>query len=131
MGLEGLMKKILIVEDDKQVRRLLTVLVRGAEIHIDEAVDGVEALEKLDQACYDLVILDRMMPRLDGLEVLKAMRERTLSKATPVIIVSAKVEDKDLLEGYGAGANYYIPKPFEPRDLIHSIELILDIKYAN
>ena len=124
------MKKILIVEDDKQVRRLLTVLVRGAEIEIDEAADGVEALEKIDAKTYDLVILDRMMPRLDGLEVLKSMRSRDELKATPVILVSAKVEDKDLLDGYGAGANYYIPKPFEPRDLIHSIELILDIKYA-
>lgn len=123
------MKKILIVEDDQHIRKLLNILIRKEDIQIDEAVEGNEALEKLASNTYDLVILDIMMPNVDGFQILKSMRETPATVALPVIIVTAKTEDKDLMKGYSMGANYYITKPFEPQDLIHSIELILKVKY--
>lgn len=122
-------KKILIVEDDQHIRKLFNILVRKDGIDIDEAVEGNEALEKLRSNRYDLVILDIMMPNVDGFSILKDMRERPETAQVPVIVVTAKTEDKDLMKGYSLGANYYITKPFEPQDLIHSIELILKIKY--
>lgn len=122
-------KKILIVEDDQHIRKLFNILVRKDGIDIDEAVEGNEALEKLHANRYDLVILDIMMPNVDGFSILKDMRERPETAQVPVIVVTAKTEDKDLMKGYSLGANYYITKPFEPQDLIHSIELILKVKY--
>lgn len=122
-------KKILIVEDDQHIRKLFNILVRRDGVDIDEAVEGNEALEKLHANRYDLVILDIMMPNVDGFSILKDLRERPETAQLPVIVVTAKTEDKDLMKGYGLGANYYITKPFEPQDLIHSIELILKIKY--
>lgn len=122
-------KKILIVEDDQHIRKLFNILVRREGVDIDEAVEGNEALEKLHANRYDLVILDIMMPNVDGFSILKDMRERPETAQVPVIVVTAKTEDKDLMKGYSLGANYYITKPFEPQDLIHSIELILKIKY--
>lgn len=123
------MKKILIVEDDQHIRKLLNILIRKEDIQIDEAVEGNEALEKLASNTYDLVILDIMMPNVDGFQILKSMRETPATVSLPVIVVTAKTEDKDLMKGYSMGANYYITKPFEPQDLIHSIELILKVKY--
>jgi DNA-binding response OmpR family regulator len=123
------LKNILIVEDDQHIRKLLNILIRKEDIHIDEAVEGNEALTKLKDNPYDLVILDIMMPNVDGFSILKKMREEQATANLPVIIVTAKTEDKDLMKGYSMGANYYITKPFEPQDLIHSIELILKIKY--
>jgi len=123
------LKKILIVEDDQHIRKLLHILIRRDDINIDEAVEGNEALDKLQNNTYDLVILDIMMPNVDGFSILKQMRENAATSTLPVIIVTAKTEDKDLMKGYSMGANYYITKPFEPQDLIHSIELILKIKY--
>lgn len=122
-------KKILIVEDDQHIRKLLNILIRKDDVDIDEAVEGNEALKKLRDNRYDLVILDIMMPNVDGFSILKDMRERPETAQLPVIVVTAKTEDKDLMKGYSMGANYYITKPFEPQDLIHSIELILKIKY--
>jgi len=122
-------KKILIVEDDQHIRKLLTILIRKEDVEIDEAVEGNEALQKLQDNRYDLVILDIMMPNVDGFSILKELREKPATAQLPVIIVTAKTEDKDLMRGYSMGANYYITKPFEPQDLIHSIELILKIKY--
>lgn len=123
------MKKILIVEDDQHIRKLLHILIRKEDIQIEEAVEGNEALEKLANNTYDLVILDIMMPNVDGFQILKTMRESPATATLPVIVVTAKTEDKDLMKGYSMGANYYITKPFEPQDLIHSIELILKVKY--
>lgn len=122
-------KKILIVEDDQHIRKLLNILIRRDDVEIQEAVEGNEALTKVLAGGWDLVILDIMMPNVDGFSILKQMRENDATARIPVIVVTAKTEDKDLMKGYSMGANYYITKPFEPQDLIHSIELILKVKY--
>jgi len=122
-------KKILLVEDEERIRKVISIIIRGDDIEIDEAEDGAKALEMIGNNNYDLVILDLMIPEIDGFGVLEEIRRTDRTRDLPVIIVSARTRDKDILEGLKGGANYYIPKPFEPQELISSLELILGIKY--
>ena len=120
-------KNILMVEDDERVRRIMKMLLGNEKFNIDEVQDGGEALSMLEKGTYDLVILDLMLPHVDGLTVLKSIRSNPSTEELPVIIVSGKGQDKDILEGYKGKANYYITKPFEPEELIDSIGLILKV----
>jgi len=122
-------KKILLVEDEERIRKVINIIIRGDDIIIDEAEDGTQALQKITNNKYDLVILDLMIPEIDGFGVLEHIRNNEATEDLPVIIVSARSEDRDILQGLKGGANYYIPKPFEPQELISSLELILGIKY--
>jgi two-component system response regulator ResD len=122
-------KRILVVEDEERIRKIIGIIIRGEDIEIDEAVDGKEALDKVLNEKYHLVILDLMIPEIDGFGVLDKIRKNEATKDLPVIIVSARTSDRDILEGLKGGANYYIPKPFEPQELTSSLELILGIKY--
>ncbi|MCD4782653.1 MAG: response regulator [Candidatus Eremiobacteraeota bacterium] len=122
-------KKILLVEDEERIRKVINIIIRGDDIVIDEAEDGAEALKKIAKNDYDLVILDLMIPEIDGFGVLEHIRNTERTEDLPVIIVSARSEDRDILKGLKGGANYYIPKPFEPQELISSLELILRIRY--
>ncbi len=117
--------KVLVVEDEETIRKVLGVILRTEGFTIEEASDGLEALKKTSENVYDVVILDIMMPELNGFEVLKKLREQETTADLPVIIVSAKSSDRDILEGLKEGANYYIPKPFEPRELVYILKLIL------
>ncbi len=122
-------KRILVVEDEERIRKIISIIIRGEDIDIDEAADGKEALDKIFNEKYDLVILDLMIPEIDGFGVLEKVRENEETQDLPIIIVSARTSDRDILEGLKGGANYYIPKPFEPQELTSSLELILGIKY--
>ena len=122
-------KKILLVEDEERIRKIINIIIRGEDIEIDEAEDGAQALEKIRANNFDLIILDIMIPEIDGFGVLEEIRNTERTADLPVIIVSARTSDRDILEGLKGGANYYIPKPFEPQELISSLELILGIKY--
>jgi DNA-binding response OmpR family regulator len=120
-------RRILVVEDEEVVRRFIGMTIRGDEIEVDEACNGKEALEKIFANKYDLIILDIMLPEIDGFQVLEKIRANPSLADLPVVIVSAKNSDKDILTGLKGGANYYITKPFEPQELISSLELILGI----
>lgn len=122
-------KKILVVEDEERIRNVIKIIIRGENIEVDEAEDGFIAVDKISNNKYDLVILDLMIPEIDGFGVLEKIRSNEKTQDLPVIIVSARTSDRDILEGLKGGANYYIPKPFEPQELISSLELILGIKY--
>lgn len=117
--------KVLVVEDEETIRKVLGVILRTEGFTIEEASDGLEALQKISDNVYDIIILDVMMPELDGFGVLKKLRSQEDTVNLPVIIVSAKSGDRDILEGLKEGANYYISKPFEPRELIYILKLIL------
>ncbi len=123
------MKKVLIVEDEEKIRKVINILLKNDEVSIDEAESGTEALEKIKDGEYDLMILDLMLPGVDGMTILKSIRADSRTASMPVIVVSAKNLDQDILDGFQGGANYYITKPFEPKELIDSIELILGVKY--
>jgi CheY-like chemotaxis protein len=127
-------KKVLIVEDEERIRKVISIIIRNDELEIEEATDGQEALNKLEQnrtaeKKFDLIILDLMLPEVDGIKVLEKIRTDPVTEELPVIIVSAKSKDGDILDGLKKGANYYITKPFEPQELINSLGLILKIKY--
>ncbi|HLY38489.1 MAG TPA: response regulator, partial [Candidatus Binatia bacterium] len=108
---------VLVVDDDEDNIRIIStmLLARGYEVRL--ARDGRGAVESIRQQRPDLVLLDVMMPGMDGMQVLDAIRADPRLTSLPVILVTAKTEDQDLLEGYRAGAQYYVTKPFTSRQL--------------
>ena len=107
--------KILIVDDEERIRRLLKMYLEREEYMIDEAEDGNEALEKAFANDYDVILLDLMMPGKDGIEVCRELREK---KATPVIMLTAKGEEINRVQGFEVGTDDYIVKPFSPREVV-------------
>jgi DNA-binding response OmpR family regulator len=109
---------ILAVDDDERIRRLVQINLQRAGYRVTTAGDGIEALERIDQELPDLLVLDVNMPRLDGIELLRQLRARPETAALPVILLTAKAQDEDILEGKRSGADYYLTKPFSPPELL-------------
>lgn len=114
--------KILIVDDEERIRRLLKMYLERENFAIDEAADGNTALDKALTVDYDCIILDLMMPGKDGIEVCKELREK---KATPVIMLTAKGEEANRVQGFEVGADDYIVKPFSPREVVLRVKALL------
>jgi DNA-binding response OmpR family regulator len=112
--------KILVVDDHESVRDLLRLLLEGEGYQVIEAKDGAEALNYIDKDHPDLLILDLMMPEVDGEQVIKAMWRGQETVKTPVIVVSAKYEALDGLNELIGGINVF-PKPFEPTKLLDRV----------
>ena len=113
---------ILVVDDEDRIRRLLKMYLERENFIIDEASDGEEALEKALEKDYDLILLDLMMPKMDGLEVAKQLREK---KTTPIMMLTAKGEEANRIQGFEAGTDDYIVKPFSPREVVLRVTAIL------
>ncbi|WP_243386469.1 response regulator transcription factor [Bacillus kexueae] len=114
--------KILVVDDEERIRRLLRMYLERENYIIDEAENGDEALEFALSQDYDLIVLDIMMPGIDGVEVCRLLREK---KATPIIMLTAKGEEANRVQGLEAGADDYIVKPFSPREVVLRVKAIL------
>ena len=114
---------ILVVDDDDRIRDLTRRYLQGLGYHVSAAEDGMRARHLLDQLVFDLVILDVMMPRMDGFELLKSIR--ATDQTTPVILLTARGDSADRIEGLKIGADDYVPKPFEPEELALRIAAIL------
>ncbi len=115
--------KILIVDDERQLTNALAIILKQNNYSVDCAYDGEEGLDFALSGIYDAVILDIMMPKLNGFELLKKMR---LSKIdTPVLMLSAKSETADKIEGLNAGADDYLAKPFNTAELLARIKALL------
>ena len=121
IGAEGTGRKILIVDDEARMRRVIADYLRIKGYETAEAADGVEALEKFAAEPPDLVLLDVMMPRMDGWEVCRRIRARS---QVPVIMLTAKGEEEDELQGFSLGADEYIMKPFSLKILLARIEAV-------
>lgn len=117
-------KRILIVDDEKNIRELLKFNLENEGYKTVEAVNGKEALEKADQS-IDLVILDLMLPEIDGLNVCKEIRNDDELGNLPIIMLTAKSEDIDRIIGLELGADDYITKPFNMRELIARVKALL------
>ena len=117
------MAKILIVDDEPRIRELIREHLQYAGYVCEEAGDGSAALSLLSGGGYDLVILDVMMPFMDGMTCLREMRTRHIN--TPVIILTARGEEYDKLAGLEGGADDYVVKPFDPRELLARIRTVL------
>ncbi|TCS84101.1 response regulator transcription factor [Tepidibacillus fermentans] len=113
---------ILIVDDEERIRRLLKMYLEREGFKIDEAGDGDTAYGKAMQFDYDLIILDLMLPGMDGIEVSKLIRE---TKSTPIIMLTAKGEESNRVQGFEVGADDYVVKPFSPREVVYRVKAVL------
>ncbi|HDR7566902.1 response regulator transcription factor [Bacillus mycoides] len=111
--------KILIVDDDKEIRNLISVYLENEGLKTQKAEDAIEALELLEEKRFDLIILDVMMPNMDGIEACMKIREEL---NMPIIMLSAKSEDIDKIQGLASGADDYLSKPFNPLELIARVK---------
>ncbi len=114
--------RILIVDDEERIRRLLKMYLERENYLIEEAEDGNEALEKAFANDYDVILLDLMMPGKDGIEVCRELREK---KTTPVIMLTAKGEEVNRVQGFEVGTDDYIVKPFSPREVVLRVKALL------
>lgn len=117
--------RVLVVDDNRDNINIMRAQLAKAGYEVDYAYDGETALQLLRQARFDVVLLDVMMPKMDGHEVLRRMRDTPQWATIPVIMVTAKGTNDDVLQGYQGGADYYIPKPFTAGQLLHGIALVL------
>ncbi len=106
--------QILVVEDEAEIRELISLLLLRQGHRVQQCGSAIEALDWLKKTDYDLVVLDWMLPQLSGIELLKHLSENGLKKNCPVLMVTAKSEPTDIVQGLEAGADDYITKPFEP-----------------
>lgn len=113
------MKRILIIEDNKEITELERDYLEANDFEVDIAEDGVTGLEKALADEYNLILLDIMLPRMDGFQVCREIRAQ---KDVPILIVSAKREDIDKIRGLGLGADDYISKPFSPSELVARVK---------
>jgi len=117
-------KKILVVDDERHIVRLVEVNLTRAGYDVATAYDGIEALEVVKKARPDMIVLDVMMPRMDGFEVLKRLQADEETQNIPVIMLTAKAQDADIFKGWSSGVSSYLTKPFNPRELLTFVERI-------
>ncbi len=119
-------KKILIVDDDRQVSLALSIRLKAADYDVDVAGDGENALEKLTASVPDVVLLDMRMPGIDGLEVMRQMKRDPRLANIPVIFVSANAQETAKRAALNAGGKIFLEKPFESRALLEAIQRVLE-----
>jgi len=117
-------KNILIVDDDKRLRELLKDYLTEKNLQVYQSEDYNEAKEILSLVLFDLIILDRMMPSGDGIDLIEHIKQYS---NTPIIMLTAMGEDKDKIDGLKIGADDYLSKPFEPEELFLRIKKLLDL----
>ncbi|HEY3423983.1 MAG TPA: response regulator transcription factor [Negativicutes bacterium] len=116
------MGKILIVDDDLHIRELIKVFLSNEGFEVYEASDGVEALSKLEAVKVDMVILDIMMPNMDGWQLCRELRE---SYDIPLLMITAKGETNQKIRGFELGTDDYLVKPFDPLELVVRVKALL------
>jgi len=123
-------ERILIVEDDKHISKLVKYNLEKAGLQCTVTITGEESLEILDKEPVDLVILDIMLPEMDGLQVCKQIKQGKKLSAVPIIMLTAKGEEVDRIVGFELGVDDYVVKPFSPRELVLRVKAILKRKEA-
>ncbi|MBR4201646.1 MAG: response regulator transcription factor [Oscillospiraceae bacterium] len=113
--------KLLIVDDEANIRRVVREYAEFEGFEVDEAADGMEAVSKSKTQDYDIIIMDIMMPRLDGFSACKEIRK---TRNTPIIMLSARSEEYDKLFGFELGIDDYVVKPFSPKELMARIKAV-------
>jgi CheY-like chemotaxis protein len=118
-------KTIMVVDDNPDIITIVRTILEGKGFNVLSASGGAECLEVLKTQKPDLIVLDIMMPEMDGLEVLTRLKAMSELANVPVVLLTAKVQYEDVLGGYKLGADYYITKPFTSTQLINGINLLL------
>lgn len=120
-------KHILAADDEPNIRRLVEVNLNRAGYRVTLASDGLDALEKFGVERPDMVVLDWMMPRMDGYTVLRRLKSNPATADVPVLMLTAKAQDHDIFEGWRAGVDSYLTKPFNPAELLVWVRRVLDL----
>lgn len=120
-------KAILIIEDDVSVRTLLNKSLSAKGFTVRACKDGLEGLTELERQRPDLIIVDIMMPRLDGITFVKAIKGNEKTSPIPVIFLTAKNDPKSMIEGINLGAKYYVTKPFQLEELLSKVHKALNL----
>ena len=115
------MKRVLIIEDDQEIINLISIHLKDIDCEVEQSLDGAQGLELALKNEYDLIILDLMLPSMDGIEVCQKLRAQ---KMTPIVMLTAKAEEIDKVLGLEIGADDYITKPFSVRELLSRIKAI-------
>ena len=121
--------KILLADDVQELAKAVGAILEYNDYEVDIVENGKEALDKVNKNVYDCIILDVMMPVMDGFETVKQMRK--LNIKTPIILLTAKTLVDDKVEGLDSGANYYLTKPFEKKELLATIRALTRVKEEN
>jgi len=118
-------KQIVVVEDEPDILEVLCYNLKREGYQVFESLDGREGLSLIEQKVPDIVILDLMLPGIDGLEICRKLKSNSRTQHVPIIMVTAKGEESDVVLGLGVGADDYIPKPFSPKELIARVKAVL------
>ena len=116
---------VLVADDDADIRDLVVFKLEQAGLDVTAVADGSAALDALARHRPDLVLLDVMMPGLSGLDVLRRIRADEQLRALKVLLLTARARDVDVDDGFTAGADDYVTKPFSPRELLHRVNTLL------
>ena len=119
-------KRILAVDDEKHILRLVQINLEKAGYLVVTASNGREALEAVALERPDLIVMDVMMPEMDGLEALQKLKSDDQTADIPVVMLTAKAQDADVFQGWQSGADLYLTKPFNPLELLTFVKRILD-----
>jgi DNA-binding response OmpR family regulator len=117
---------ILAADDDEDILELVAFRLERSGFTVVRARDGEQALEAARREVPDLIVLDVMMPKMDGYEVTRALRADESTRRIPIILLTARVQDDDVQRGFDAGADDYVRKPFSPQELRSRVQAILD-----
>ncbi len=117
-------KKLVVIEDDQDITRLVTHYLTKEGYAVKSSQDGIRGLQLIKQEKPDLVILDLMLPEMDGLEVCKRLRADPKTSALPIIVLTAKGEESDKIVGLELGADDYVTKPFSPKELVARVKAL-------
>ncbi len=120
------MSKVLIVDDEWMTLNLLRMMLERAGFEVIEAGNGLDALKRVDELLPDVIVLDVMMPELDGYEVCRRLRARPDTATLPILMLSAKTQPEAAEEGMRAGATRYLPKPITFEDLARNVREVLE-----
>lgn len=118
-------EKILVVEDDTNIEQLVTFKLKNSGFQVHNAHNGIEALEFLKKNAVDLIVTDVMMPVMGGKELVMELKKNPATKTIPVIMLTSRALEKEIVEGFSLGVEDYIKKPFSPQELIVRIKTVL------
>ena len=125
------MARILLVDDSADIRHLLGTILKDEGHDVAVASDGVQAIEAIKNGAPDLMILDIMMPRMDGYGVLKEMRDGGIKEDVKILVLTAKAAEADWVRGYKLGADDYLTKPFGADELVEAVNTLLKMDPAS